>query len=262
MLHVIPTFAQQQWIDEFPWRIEIDAYRSAIAPLLDPGMRLPAIYDVIDIDEDHAAVWMEDVIPSPASWDDDTFARAARHLGVLAGRRPLGTSVVFGPAQVVATCGYAMRMFARGRLLHGAAPQLRDPASWQHPALAAALAAAGETTMPAELVAALDRIHPWLDAMDALPQTYVHGDASPQNILVPSDAPGSFVVIDFSFDSPQCVGFDLGQLLVGLVHAGEMSPEALDRVRRAIVPAYVEGCARWTDRLRRPRWSAGSCSRP
>ena len=66
-----------------------------------------------------------------------------------------------------------------------------------------------------------------LDALDALPQCYQHGDASPQNLLVPEGNPDEFVVIDWGFDCPQAVGFDLGQLLVGLAHAGELAPEAL-----------------------------------
>ena len=54
-----------------------------------------------------------------------------------------------------------------------------------------------------------------LDALEALPQCYQHGDASPQNLLVPKGKPDEFVVIDWGFDCPQAVGFDLGQLLIG-----------------------------------------------
>ena len=240
-IELFPEFARQQWIDEFPWRIEIDAYRSRAGELFDPGMRLVEVYDVIEIDADHAAIWMEDVMPHRDGWTDAAFERAARHLGVLAARRPVGTEVVFGAPAVTARTGYAMRMFVQGRVLLGAAPALRDPAGWTHPVLAAVLAEQGDTSLPDDLSAALDRIEPWLAAMDALPQTYVHGDASPQNLLIPAPDPDTFAVIDFAFNSPQCVGFDLGQLLVGLVHAGQMPVEAMDRVRRVIVPAHVAG---------------------
>ncbi|MEO5832379.1 MAG: phosphotransferase [Nakamurella sp.] len=241
LLDIIPELARQQWVDEFPWRIEIDSYRSRVSELLGDGIRLPEIYDVIEIDDDHAAIWMEDVVPSSHRWDDATFGRAARHLGVLAGRRPLGTDVTFGRQDMVATPGYALRMFCMGRVLMGAAPMLRNPELWRHPSLAAALVDTGEGDLATDLVAALDRITPWLAAMNELPQTYVHGDASPQNLLRPADDPDSFVLIDFSFNTPHCVGFDLGQLLVGLVHAGEMEVDAMDRIRRVIVPAYVDG---------------------
>lgn len=82
-----------------------------------------------------------------------------------------------------------------------------------------------------------------LDALDALPQCYQHGDASPQNLLVPQGRPDEFVVIDWGFDCPQAVGFDLGQLLIGLAHAGELSPEALPLVHKAILKAFREGLA-------------------
>jgi hypothetical protein len=67
-----------------------------------------------------------------------------------------------------------------------------------------------------------------------------HGDASPQNLLVPADAPESFVAIDISFQCPHAVGFDLGQLLIGLVHAGVMRAECLPEVHEAIVAAFAE----------------------
>ena len=63
--------------------------------------------------------------------------------------------------------------------------------------------------------------------MDTLPQALPHGDASPQNLLVPADDPDTFVAIDVSFQNPQAVGFDLGQLLVGLTHAGLLPAAAL-----------------------------------
>jgi hypothetical protein len=51
------------------------------------------------------------------------------------------------------------------------------------------------------------------------------------------------VVIDWGFDCPQAVGFDLGQLLVGLAHAGELAPEALRSVHHVIVKAFMKGLA-------------------
>ncbi len=51
------------------------------------------------------------------------------------------------------------------------------------------------------------------------------------------------MVIDWGFDCPQAVGFDLGQLLVGLAHAGELAPEALPAVHKVIVKAFLEGLA-------------------
>ncbi|HEY6709985.1 MAG TPA: aminoglycoside phosphotransferase [Actinomycetota bacterium] len=60
-------------------------------------------------------------------------------------------------------------------------------------------------------------------------------------LLVPADAPDSFVAIDVSFQAPQAVGFDLGQLLVGLTHAGELPAAALPAIHRRLVPAFTAG---------------------
>ncbi len=241
LLNLVPAHLRQLFVDGFPWRVEIDAYLSRLPELFADGMRLPVIYDVIEIDDDRAAIWMEDVLQAPEPWGLDRFERAAHDLGVLAGCRPLGSDVVFGPADTYAAPGRALRMFVDGRVRFGIAPLLHDDELWQQPALREALAETGESGIRTELSAALTRLDGWLAAMDALPQTYCHGDASPQNLLSPADDPSTCVIIDFGFSSPQCVGFDLGQLLVGLVHAGELDAGGLDTIRRVIVPAYTDG---------------------
>jgi hypothetical protein len=48
-------------------------------------------------------------------------------------------------------------------------------------------------------------------------------------------------VIDWGFGSLLPVGFDLGQLLVGLAHAGRSDPSALPDIDAAIFPAYLDG---------------------
>jgi len=50
-------------------------------------------------------------------------------------------------------------------------------------------------------------------------------------------------VIDWGFDCPQAVGFDLGQLLVGLAHAGELEPDQLPAIHSVILAAFMEGLA-------------------
>ena len=77
--------------------------------------------------------------------------------------------------------------------------------------------------------------------LDGLPQTYAHGDASPQNLLLPAGEPATIAVIDWGFGSLLPVGFDLGQLLVGLAHAGQARPSDLAGIDAAIFPAYLDG---------------------
>lgn len=242
-LHLLPADLREQWITNFPWRIEIDVYRSRLPELLPDGLRLPVIHDVIEIDTDRAAIWMEDVQQADVGWTTERFEHAAHLLGVLAGRRPVGSDVVFGEMPAAAVPGLGIRMFAHGRIREGVGGSLAADDLWKHPALVAAMSETGETDLRAVLRAAMAHLDNWLDRMDALPQTYVHGDASPQNLLVPVDDPESFVAIDFGFNNPHCVGFDLGQLLVGLCQAQLLDPDRLPEIHRAILPAYTAGLA-------------------
>lgn len=93
------------------------------------------------------------------------------------------------------------------------------------------------------MVALGDRLPQVLNMLDDLPQTYAHGDASPQNLLLPADEPGTIVVIDWGFGTLLPVGFDLGQLLVGLAQAGQTDPAAIRAIDAEIFPAYMAGLA-------------------
>jgi hypothetical protein len=57
---------------------------------------------------------------------------------------------------------------------------------WCHPVVAAALRRAADPSLRADLVALGERLPKFLDQLEALPLTYAHGDASPQNLLLPA----------------------------------------------------------------------------
>jgi hypothetical protein len=118
-------------------------------------------------------------------------------------------------------------------------PALAGPAVWAHPLVAAV----ADPTLRGDLHRLTERVPAMLDVLDGLPQTFMHGDASPQNLLVPADAPATFVAIDWSLLGPIAVGYDLGQLVVGLAHAGQLDVDALPAVRDAVLPAYTAGLA-------------------
>jgi thiamine kinase-like enzyme len=107
--------------------------------------------------------------------------------------------------------------------------------------VAAALHRAADPGLPADLLTLGARLPGILDQLEALPLTYAHGDASPQNLLLPADDPDTVVVIDWGFGSLLPVGFDLGQLLAGLMHAGQAEPSELPGIDAVIFPAYLDG---------------------
>jgi hypothetical protein len=132
--------------------------------------------------------------------------------------------------------GYGLRRYYDGAV-RPVLPWLQSHDLWRHPLLAET----GGTRLRADLLELAAAAPAILDRLDELPQALPHGDASPQNLLVPSTAPDTLVAIDVAFQCPLAVGFDLAQLLVGLVHAGQMPPTDLPAIHRLLAPAYQAG---------------------
>ncbi len=129
----------------------------------------------------------------------------------------------------------SLRGYCEGPVLNLMLPGLRDPATWAHPLVAAYTDAA----LRDDLLALGERMDWLLETVNRLPHTLGHGDASPQNLLVPADGSAEFVAIDWSWPGPLPIGLDLGQLLVGLANAGAMEPAELPAIHAAIEPAYA-----------------------
>ncbi|GAB2595549.1 phosphotransferase [Kribbella endophytica] len=243
LIHLIPEPFREEFVQNMPWRLEVAVHQSDIAAVLPDGLRLPTTYRIVEYDDDRATLWMEHVVQEPGIWGLERFGRAAFLLGRLSARRRPHLVAPFLPRTDVDKPGVGLRYYAEGRVLMTALPALADKETWRHPLLASAVCNTGDHSLRDDLLELGEQLPAVLDALDALPQCYQHGDASPQNLLVPLGSPDEFVVIDWGFDCPQAVGFDLGQLLVGLAHAGELSPAALPAVHRVILEAFTEGLA-------------------
>lgn len=233
-LAMMPPAMAEQFAAEFPWRSELELWHPAVLATLPPGLRAPELHRVIELGDDRIAIWQEDVDQAPAVWDLDRFGRAAHLLGRWNARSTTPEALAVSDFPV----NFALRMYAeRAVPMRGLAP-LADDALWAHPWLI------GHADVRTRLIALGPRIPDMLAELDAAPMCLPHGDASPQNLLVPAgDDPAEFVVIDVSFRSPHALGFDLGQLLVGLVHAGERPAADLPAVAARIQASYAEGLA-------------------
>ena len=243
-LQLMPPELQEGFAAEFPWRFELDMEESGIAAVMPPGLRTARLDRVETPDDEHATLWWEWIDDDGSAWTRAQYLDAARALGRLAARRREGAPA---NAALPGLClrvphGFALRMYAERRTLCTTVPVLRDPGVRAHPVVQAALAETGPGVWDDMLVLA-SRIPSLLDALDGLPQTFAHGDASPQNLLRPSAEPGTFVAIDWGFGSLLAVGFDLGQLLVGLVHAGLAPASQVPELADDVVAAYAEGCS-------------------
>src|SRR6476620_9519360 len=114
-------------------------------------------------------------------------------------------------------------------------PMLRDHA------LCSILRPYASAQLREDLIQLSEQIPAMLDRLAALPQAVGHGDACPQNLLIPADSPDTVVAIDLSWQNPEAIGFDLGQLLVGLAHTGDLSADELPTLHDELLAAFVDG---------------------
>jgi thiamine kinase-like enzyme len=234
LIHTLPPELAQQAIDSPLWHYEADVYTSGVGDVLPDGMRLPVVHAVADLGDDRMAIVMENVEVTATPWDTARFARAARRLARLNVRLTRTDTL---PASASRVPGFMTGLHYDARLRIADLPALADDRTWSHPLLAPHV----------ELRARLDDLAAGLPAMierlRALPQLMVHGDFSPQNLLVPADEPETFVVIDWSLGGLAAVGDDLGQLLIGFAHAGLLPVDELPALHDVLLDAYLEGLA-------------------
>jgi phosphotransferase family enzyme len=217
------------------WRHEADFYRADLDDVLPCGMRLPVRYRIEEQGDDRVVEWLEDVAITDLRWGHARFDRAAELLGRLAVRLTRADRM---PASITRIPADVMRLQFMERELFFL-PALADDAVWTHPLIEAV----ADPGLRADLHRLAERVPAILDALDGLPQTFVHGDASPQNLLVPAADPDSFVAIDWSLIGLVAVGYDLSQLLVGLAHAGQLDVDTLPTLHDTVLPAYIRGLA-------------------
>lgn len=242
LAHLPGEEARAEFISYYPWHYELDIHESGIGAVLPDGMRTPLLHRVTRPDEDHVGLWWEYIEQRPGGWTLADYRLAARQLGRLAARRHAGAAVN-DALPPVARRPSALRFYTGMRITRAVLPALRDGRAWRDPVLRAALRQAGDPDLPADMLALGGQLPRLLDALDQLPQTYAHGDASPRNLLLPAGEPGTIAVIDWGFGTLLPVGFDLGQLLVGLAHAGDGDVSEIAAIDAEIFPAYLDGLA-------------------
>ncbi len=233
-LPYLPPDVRERFAEQFPWRSELELWDEPFLSRLPDGLRAPVLHGLVELGDDRVMVWMEDVDVAVAPPRDlDEFARAATLLARWNARCSDPDLVAANEHPI----GYALRMYAREAVAVRGISQLEKDGLWAHPWLA------DHAGLRADLRRLAPRIPALLDRLDTYVQTIPHGDASPQNLLIPADDPETFVAIDVSFRTPEPLGFDLGQLLVGLVHAGEVPAAMLPAIAERILAAYVDGLA-------------------
>ena len=112
LLDRVPDEVREDFLANFPWRAELGAWKPSFAGRLPAGLRVPALYRVIELPEDRVAVWMEDIAASDEAWTAARFDMAAERLGTLAANRR--------DPDLIAACpvppGYGLRRYYDGKV--------------------------------------------------------------------------------------------------------------------------------------------------
>jgi hypothetical protein len=227
----LPAEVAERVVTVYPWRQELGLWDEAFNATMPASLRAPRLHRVIDLGDERIALWMEDVPTSDTPWALDRYASAARALGQWNQRARA--------ARLLEATGLAphfpLKTFITNRLRGRGFAPLADDALWSHAWLAP------HRDVRVMLTTLAPRLARLVEALDAMPLCRPHGDACPQNLLIPEHDPNTFVAIDISQQAPTALGCDLAQLAVGLVHAGTRPAADLPNTVDTVLPAYLAG---------------------
>ncbi len=235
-LRQLPPEVARDFADGFPWRTELELWDPRVQASFPPGLRAPLLHELVELEDDRVAVWQEAVVRAVGddTWgaDLDRYDQAA----YLLGRWNVRSTAPEVLAVTDLPIGFGLRMYAERAVPGRGLAPLADDALWGHPWLAE------HHDLRTTLSRLGQHIAADLDRLDGMAQCLPHGDASPQNLLVPlAGDPAEIVVIDLSFRTAHPLGFDLSQLLVGLTQAGEVPAAWLPEIAQRILSAYLRG---------------------
>jgi hypothetical protein len=237
-IDVVPPDLREQLGLRYPWRTEAQAYASGLAAALPDVAWMPDAYLITEIDPQRTLIWMADAAGAAANWSDSEYAHAAYALGRISGSPDVAGCV----AQVAdATTILRLRFYLEGVGSQLLIPMIQGNDIWQHPAVTGA----ADEAVITGLRRLADDCWDLMDGLVALPQLPVHGDASPQNLMLRHPAANGsrtgFAVVDWGNFGRGPAGFDLAQLLAGRVNSGDLSGDQLHRLAPLCGEAYCEG---------------------
>ena len=204
------------------WRREPLVYQSGLLEGLPAGLSAPHFYGAFELPGGIIWLWLEDIPDPPgAAWTLDRYARVARCLGELNGSHIEAEKL---PA-------YPWLSRHQSRQWVANLPQWQS-LPWEHPLVLSRYPQPKENLF----LRMLTEIERFLDRLEHLPQSLVHGDTYPTNFKLRGD---EIVILDWALTGLAPYGDDLGQLVFGAqTNLPDIQPEEVDRV---LFNSYLAG---------------------
>jgi hypothetical protein len=214
------------------WKREWLAYESGLLAGLPGRLRAPRLLLATEPAEHEAWLWLEDVAGLPGErWQPQHYARAAYDLGTTQGAYAASRAPL--PDHRWLSRGWLAGWVRTTERWWG---QVGDDSLWDDPRLAR-LAALRPAAL--EVWGRRDRL---LAVISEAPQTLVHLDLWPANLIAGAGGPGArTAAVDWSSVGIGRLAQDLDQLTLDPVWM-QVRPEGdLDLLERAVLPAYGAG---------------------
>jgi hypothetical protein len=211
------------------WKREWLAFSSGMLDTLPGELRAPRTLLATEPSEDECWIWMEDVEGRPgAQWEIDDYDSVAFDLATTQAAYAGGRSVL-PPDEWLAHHWLRGWVETTAHRIDALDDESLWTEAWQTPIA---------TLRPRvrELWAAREAL---LTIVESAPQTVVHGDFWPTNLIAADD--GTSVAIDWSQVGIGSIAQDLDQLTLDPVWMLVLPDASLDDLDRHVVPNYLSG---------------------
>jgi hypothetical protein len=213
------------------WRREADAYASGQLDELPGDITAPRCAGVVERKDGSIWVWMEELEEQRDEWPMSRYEQVARSVGRLNGGYVAGRPL----PEVVGLGAGGLRSWVEE--LSATIHDDRDPASWQEE-LARRAIPDPDGVLRLDADAQL-----LLGVLDRLPQTFVHRDAWPANVLWRRATGGRMepVAIDWMLCGRGAVGEDAAGIVGPTIWGFLVDVAHADELEGAVLRGYVAG---------------------
>jgi Phosphotransferase enzyme family len=211
------------------WKREWEAYCSGLLDALPGELRAPRTMRCTELSEDECWIWMEDVVGLPgAQWQVEDYDSVAFDLATTQAAYASGRSIL--PSYPWLARGW-LRSWVEtlGRQLDA----LDDDALWATDEMSALNA------LRPRIRAIWNAREDLLGIVEAAPQTIVHCDFWPTNLIAADD--GTTVALDWSQVGVGALAQDIDQLILDPIWMHVLPDGPLDALETGVVRGYASG---------------------